>query len=540
MGTGMTLPAVLKAWLRRGRSLLATTRGAFDLTSVLVGAAVVAILVGGTAVTTFGIIPWAQDNGARQNLSAVNTAQSVAKVRDGKFMTGDGLTGASYLTTSGSALAVGADPSGSCWVGFSRSDAGKTFYSTATKTDPQPWATGTNTGCVDVTQQKQLARAVGTPMPIGYAAGWGANMSQSLGTGSNNAVLAPQEVLRTGVLAGKSMTAIAAGQWHNCGIADGQAYCWGDNSAGQLGTGNTTSSTTPVAVDTSGVLAGKEITAITVGGAFTCALADGAPYCWGQNGWGQLGTGNNNATTVPTAVTGVLAGKKVTSIDAGAYHTCAIADGAAYCWGGGNDGELGSNYVGAINVPRAVSTTGALAGKTVTSIEAGAYFTCAAAGGAAFCWGNGNYGNLGNGSTSYASVPTPVDATGALAGKTVTKVAVGLVACALADSKPYCWGTAPNGGLGAGTGTTTSYVPVAVAPGDLQGKAVSDIAIGSGPCVLAESDLYCWGNGSVGANGTNTTANAYEPAKVVVQGSLAGKKAIAVNRYGDSGMAIYE
>jgi alpha-tubulin suppressor-like RCC1 family protein len=77
---------------------------------------------------------------------------------------------------------------------------------------------------------------------------------------------------------------IAAGGYQSCAIEGGAAWCWGDDSFGELGDGNTVSSSVPVAVNASGVLAGKTLTQIAGGGGFTCALdSSGAAYCWGLN-----------------------------------------------------------------------------------------------------------------------------------------------------------------------------------------------------------------------------------------------------------------
>ncbi len=77
----------------------------------------------------------------------------------------------------------------------------------------------------------------------------------------------------------------------------GRAMTWGNNLAGQLGNNTTTDSAVPVTVDISGVLAGKTVTAIATGDYHSCAVADGKAYCWGGNAFGQLG---NNTTTNST------------------------------------------------------------------------------------------------------------------------------------------------------------------------------------------------------------------------------------------------
>lgn len=125
-------------------------------------------------------------------------------------------------------------------------------------------------------------------------------------------------------------TKIATGFLHSCGVAFGNnsTYCWGLNNVGQLGNGTTSDSTTPVAVTTSGVLSGKTIKAISAGVYHTCVIAsDDNAYCWGYNTYGQLGNDSLSNSAVPVAVstTGVLSGKTIKDIEAGALQTCALA-----------------------------------------------------------------------------------------------------------------------------------------------------------------------------------------------------------------------
>jgi alpha-tubulin suppressor-like RCC1 family protein len=235
----------------------------------------------------------------------------------------------------------------------------------------------------------------------------------------------PVAVSTAGVLSGKTVTSIISGERHTCAIADGKAYCWGYNYYGQQGTGSTNpTNASPVAVSTSGVLAGKTVTNLSTGERHTCAIADGKAYCWGYNYYGQHGTGSTNPTNAsPVAVStsGVLAGKTITSISVGERHSCAVADGTAYCWGYNYYGQLGDNTTTNRYSPVAVNASGVLAGKTVTSINAAEKHTCAIADGKMYCWGYNYYGQLGTGSTYPSSlVPVAVSIAGVLAGKTVS------------------------------------------------------------------------------------------------------------------------
>ena len=109
----------------------------------------------------------------------------------------------------------------------------------------------------------------------------------------------------SGVLAGQSLSQIAVNEWDACAVSQaGAAYCWGDNNYGQLGNGSDVEgSDIPVAVDTSGVLSGVNLTQAAIGYEQACAAdAAGVSYCWGGNGEGQLGDGSTTSSPVPVVV----------------------------------------------------------------------------------------------------------------------------------------------------------------------------------------------------------------------------------------------
>lgn len=311
-------------------------------------------------------------------------------------------------------------------------------------------------------------------------ASWGSNTYGELGNGSPADSSVPVAVNTTGVLAGKTVTALSAGR-HSCAVADGRAFCWGYNGAGALGNQSYSDSSVPVAVNTAGVLAGKTVTSVAVGTWHTCAIADGQAYCWGSDASGQLGTKDYTNSSVPVAVdtTGVLSDKSVTSIAAGTTHSCAIADGQAYCWGSNANGQLGNSSFTDSSVPVAVNTAGVLSGKDVNAIAAGARHSCASAQGQSYCWGWNNEGQLGNGTTTDSSVPVAVESLGVLSGLSVTAIATGSQhTCAVAGGKAFCWGLGSRGQLGNGL-TASSSVPVGVVTGGVLAEgAVITISAG--------------------------------------------------------------
>ena len=195
----------------------------------------------------------------------------------------------------------------------------------------------------------------------GTAACWGSNAQGQLGNGTFIDSSTPVAVTLTGALAGKTLRQITAGDDHTCAVTtDGGAFCWGSNASGELGNNRTVNSPVPVGVNTAGLLAGKRVEQISAGQNFTCAaLSDATAACWGTNARGQLGApGVVDRSTVPVAVdaSGPLAGGGVAAVSAGSWHACALTDdGLAACWGYQNMGQLGDGVDLATLPPDSVS-----------------------------------------------------------------------------------------------------------------------------------------------------------------------------------------
>jgi len=124
--------------------------------------------------------------------------------------------------------------------------------------------------------------------------------------------------------------------FHSCGLSvspPGAAYCSGQNGHGQLGDGTALDRRVPVAVNASGLL----FASLVAGHAHTCGLSSspsGAAYCWGRNGYGQLGDNTTTSRSSPVAVDAW--GRVFVSLAAGYAHTCGLSispSGAVYCWG---------------------------------------------------------------------------------------------------------------------------------------------------------------------------------------------------------------
>ncbi len=316
-------------------------------------------------------------------------------------------------------------------------------------------------------------------------------------------------------LLGSSVVEIAAGFRHTCALkSDGRIYCWGRNHFGQLGDGTTTDKNTPVA--TNNTLLGSSVVEIGVGIYHTCALkSDGTVYCWGYNGYGQLGDGTGTGSSTPVATNNTLLSSSVVEIAAGESYTCALkSDGTVYCWGVNFIGQLGDGTGTHRSTP--VATNNTLLGSSVVQITAGANHACALkSDGTVYCWGRNHFGQLGDGTGPDKN--TPVATNNTLLSSSVVEIAAGENhACALkSDGTVYCWGDNYYSQLGDGTGTGSS-TPVAT-NNTLLGSSVVQITAGFRHTCALKSDgtTYCWGLNVSGQLGDGTTTDRTTPVQML-------------------------
>ena len=307
--------------------------------------------------------------------------------------------------------------------------------------------------------------------------------------------------------------AVAGGYYHSCAVlASGQARCWGDNVAGQLGNGTIGGDGSLVAApvrNAAGTGRLNGVTAIAAASGHSCALlANHQVRCWGDNGSGQLGNGTFQRSGLPVTVlnpagTGPLG--NVAQISADGDNSCArLVNGQVRCWGDNAYGDLGAGSPLASS-PRpmivvAVAGTAPLSG--VTQIDTGWDSSCArTSAGRAVCWGNNQHGQLGDGNSSgQSNRPVVVEnASGNAPLGGVKRVTAGDVhSCAvLEDGTGRCWGDNEFGQLGDG-GTDPSPRPVAVIGESGTGRLrpISQIVTGFGhTCArLANGQVRCWGH----------------------------------------------
>jgi alpha-tubulin suppressor-like RCC1 family protein len=449
--------------------------------------------------------PWISDVSDRTLVPGANTGAIALMVGDAEF------PASSLVVSAVSSNPAVIPPTG---IAFGGSGASRTVTVTA----PPAGQSGSSLirlTVSDGTGTSETAFVVtvtGASSSVKMAA-WGDNDRGQLGNNSTVASSSPVSVSFTGALATKTPVQAAAGEGHSLVLfSDGTLAAWGRNAEGQLGTGNFSSSLVPIAVPMTGALTGKIVTAIDAGRYHSIALcSDGTIACWGDGGYGELGNNGTANSAVPVQVvnSGILAGKTVISVSAGGFHNLALcSDGTIAAWGMNYDGALGINLIDCCrSTPVAVQRTGPLLNRTVISISAGYHSLALCSDGTLAAWGENDYGQLGNNSTSDSAIPVEVSWAGVLSTRTPSSIAAGsyhsLAVCT--DGRVAAWGY--NGSRQLGDGSTSNrYTPVLVSnSGVLAGKFAHTVAAGlySSAAVCTDGTAFEWGASTSGISAIN-------------------------------------
>ena len=331
-------------------------------------------------------------------------------------------------------------------------------------------------------------------------------------------------------------TQIVTGGNHSCGRrGTGEVECWGSNLSGRLGNPQAgPESNRPVRVVLPPE-AGEPLD-LACGGAHTCAVGqNGQAYCWGSQIGNQLGnssvTGSSDVPVLVNGPSGAAALQNVRTIDAGLGHSCAaLGDGSVYCWGSNSKGQLGNPVVAIATLsagPVAVLQEGGGELREVSDVCTAAEHSCALKeNGAVFCWGWNNLGQLGNPAQS-AETAAVAQAVAGFDGSAPSARATflrckGSHSCAITEEgKVRCWGGNFNGQLGSPAlgQATQSATPVSVV--DVSGSGelgnVRWLATGNSHSCAALNDgrAVCWGSNLYSKLGNTALSGESSPTPVV-------------------------
>lgn len=313
-------------------------------------------------------------------------------------------------------------------------------------------------------------------------------------------------------------TNIAVGESHTCGVTNsGAMKCWGDNRFGQLGSGPTAPGAVPQSNTPLGIDLATKYSQVTAGGSHTCGLAfanintPGKLSCWGDNTYGQLGSGQNAAGTAPQSNTPVKVdqGTDFQQIAAGTLHTCGLtSSGALKCWGNNSKGQLGiSPASGSTNPIIFIPTVIDDALTSYLQVTAGASHTCGITSAKVLkCWGDNSMGQLNNGQPIQSYAPLVIDS-----GTLYQNVSAGAFhTCGITTGGVLkCWGNNSSGQLGSGD-LLPPATPLVIV--DL-GTPYQNVSAGaSHTCGITTGEvLKCWGDNFPGRLGNRLPTPSYTP-----------------------------
>ena len=250
-------------------------------------------------------------------------------------------------------------------------------------------------------QDKYITLAVGDSHIMalkedGTVWSWGSNSNGQLGNGDRQNVAIPTKINSL-----SNVIEIDANSEYSLALKnDGTVWAWGENAHGELGDASIEKSLIPLQI-----IGIEDIIAISAGGTHCAALKkDGTVWTWGRNYYGQIGNGEfGGKQSTPMQVKGIL---DVKAIASGDRHTMALKnDGTVWVWGDNEYGQLGTGTKKSSDIPIQIAYF-----EGIKSISAGVYHSLAIKNdGSVWTWGNNEYGQLGNSMKENGFIPTKVE-----------------------------------------------------------------------------------------------------------------------------------
>lgn len=293
-----------------------------------------------------------------------------------------------------------------------------------------------------------------------------------------------------------SIRQISYGHRHFCAVTTAaELMCWGENDLGQIGNGKFSRSLPDARVTDPTLIIPQGVTAVSAGSGHTCAIVNGALYCWGANTSGEIGNGKTDADAykIGTTLPAMIIPANVKAVSAGGMHTCAIVGEDLQCWGGNYSGQIGTDSLkGNTSKPVTIIKGG------VSAVSAGSAHTCAVVRGDLWCWGSNTDGQIGNGSMgNNAFAPVKV-----ISGRVSAVTAARYNTCAIVDGALQCWGKNVNNAF-VPDATANVLTPRTIISGGVRAIAMSDARY----CAVVRGALQCWGYNSNNELGTGSGKN---------------------------------
>lgn len=353
---------------------------------------------------------------------------------------------------------------------------------------------------------------------------WGMNYDGQSGQENGQNVLNPAQVSLGEMSPAEIAQEVSAGGSHSCVLTNlGNIYCWGDNSDGQLGNGLTVKSSHPVLVKNGQKSPSVSFKQIATGSYHSCGLANnGQIYCWGRNSYGQLGNGVLANANLPVLVNDGGRGLDGQFIDLslGGLFSCALTKThQVYCWGSGSFGQLGTNQATDSSTPVLVSVANLKPDERFWKIQAGESHICGVTNQSqVYCWGRGGDGQLATGDYDNQLQPSLIKNGEITHNQKIVDVSLGDYHSCVSTNihQVYCWGLGRNGQLGSkNSRISTTPVEIITDDGEDVNWAGQLATGGAHNCLISIShQIYCWGYGTNGRLGNGEIATQTSPVRI--------------------------
>lgn len=374
---------------------------------------------------------------------------------------------------------------------------------------------------------KQLASGSAHSCAISYNGlvyCWGMNYDGQVGQANPQNVLSPMQVDLREMSPTDAAQEVSAGGNHSCVLSKlNNVYCWGDNSDGQLGNGRAIKTSSPTLVQNGQKPTSVNFKQIATGSYHSCGLTDnGQVYCWGRNSYGQLGDGLTTNSSLPVLVKNGERDPNDWFIDLslGGLFSCALTKtNKVYCWGSGAFGQIGNKHAVDSPFPTLVSTDKLHPGEYFLKIQSGESHVCGITNQSqVYCWGRGGDGQLATGDSDNQLQPSLIQNGELTSDQKIIDISAGdYHSCASTNSqKVYCWGLGRNGQLGS-RNSRRSNAPIEVVNGEGESfdLAVRLTSGGAHNCLMSIShQIYCWGYGTNGRLGNGEIATQTAPIRI--------------------------